>query len=391
MNNLKINNLKFNKIINLIIENNGIPFLTGGYIRDYFLEIKEKDYDIEVYNITFNDLYSLLKSLYPKTKIVGKKYPIILLDNIEISTNNNIYNSINRRDFSINSIYYNLKTNKFIDFSNGLIDLKNKIIKLNNLDNIKKDPIRIFRAVYLYSKYNFHIDSKTAKTIKNSVQLIKTEKKERIFNEFEKIFNNVDNISKAIKYLNDLKIFNVLFSDFNFKNNILFSLNRLKKKNTSIILAILFFYTDKKILKNNLKKITNNKTLFNNIYSLTFYYSHFNSLYNNFDLTKLKRIVISTNFDNLLTLYSAINNINSNNIKIKKILNNYNMKKSDLSPIIQGKDLLKYYPNLNQKYYGKILKILYNMQLNNLFNTHLKGLELCYKLINNRYIFINKI
>lgn len=54
-----------------------------------------------------------------------------------------------RRDFTINAIYYNPKTGRFLDPVHGRADLKKKILRFigNPEIRIKEDPIRVLRAV----------------------------------------------------------------------------------------------------------------------------------------------------------------------------------------------------------------------------------------------------
>jgi len=66
-----------------------------------------------------------------------------------------------RRDLTINSLYYNIDTGMVEDYTGGINDLKNMVLKTP--DEAKKtfaeDPLRILRALRFYSRYpNSKID-----------------------------------------------------------------------------------------------------------------------------------------------------------------------------------------------------------------------------------------
>jgi tRNA nucleotidyltransferase/poly(A) polymerase len=64
----------------------------------------------------------------------------------------------NRRDLTINSLYFNLQTREIEDYSGqGLDDLRNKLIRttIPAYCSFEMDPIRILRAVRFASRFNF--------------------------------------------------------------------------------------------------------------------------------------------------------------------------------------------------------------------------------------------
>jgi tRNA nucleotidyltransferase/poly(A) polymerase len=66
-----------------------------------------------------------------------------------------------RRDFTINTLFYNINTNTIEDMTEyGIIDLNNKIIRtpLNPFVTFKDDPLRILRAIRFAARYGFNID-----------------------------------------------------------------------------------------------------------------------------------------------------------------------------------------------------------------------------------------
>lgn len=71
-----------------------------------------------------------------------------------------------RRDFTINAIYKDVN-GKIFDPSNGLSDLKEKVIKFigDPEKRIKEDPLRILRAKRFANKLGFKIEEKTQKAI----------------------------------------------------------------------------------------------------------------------------------------------------------------------------------------------------------------------------------
>lgn len=73
-----------------------------------------------------------------------------------------------RRDFTINALYYNVCTKKIEDLFNGYQDLQNKILRTpkDSLISFQEDPLRILRALRFASRFNLEYED----SIPNSIQ-----------------------------------------------------------------------------------------------------------------------------------------------------------------------------------------------------------------------------
>ena len=261
------------KIIKIFEDNNFKCYVVGGAIRDSLLNLTPNEFDI-----CTNALPCNIKSLFKKVITIGETYGCIKIffENtwFEITTfriENNytdfrhakFIKFINspkldalRRDFTINSIYFNGKS--LIDPFNGIEDLNKKIIRLIGDKNLKfyEDPLRILRALKFKSKLNFKIEFLTLLSLKNNFYLIKHLSKYRIHEELHKIFENLyfyDSI-KIFSILNGFQI--ILNSKFNIFNceKILKITNKFHIR----LFCILYFHSDinklliPEILKNHL-------------------------------------------------------------------------------------------------------------------------------------------
>ena len=188
-----------------IKEKGGQAFFVGGYVRDYLLGISSKDYDIEVHNISKDDLESILDSLGGKLEF-GKSFGIynikgydidIALPRKESKTGNrhqdfdididpylDLRDSAIRRDFTINALMLDCLTGEIIDFFGGQEDLKKGIIRHIDDKRFCEDPLRVLRCAQFSARYDFEVDSKTIELCKKID--ISTLPKERIFGEIKK-------------------------------------------------------------------------------------------------------------------------------------------------------------------------------------------------------------
>ena len=92
-----------------------------------------------------------------------------------------------RRDFTINAIYLDEKLN-VIDPANGVVDLKNKVIRFigDPEKRIKEDPLRILRAERFAKKLNFVIEPKSLEATKKYRDLLAKINPEKIKEEIRK-------------------------------------------------------------------------------------------------------------------------------------------------------------------------------------------------------------
>ena len=190
------------------------PILVGGSVRDFFLNIPVKDYDIEIFGIDSLDIIQKSLEKFGSVKLVGKSFGVLTLrvneydfdfalprtetkignthQDFEVITNANLSfkEAAIRRDFTINAIGYDFFKQEFLDPFDGIKDLKNKIIKHINDTTFIEDSLRVYRAVQFASRFDFKIAENTKELCKQIVLNGELEylPKERIYEEFKKLF-----------------------------------------------------------------------------------------------------------------------------------------------------------------------------------------------------------
>jgi poly(A) polymerase len=106
----------------------------------------------------------------------------------------NIYGSIDedaeRRDFTVNALYYSAKDFKVYDFANGVADIDDSVIRLigDPETRYREDPVRMLRAIRFSNKLNMKISAETEAPIKTLAPLMESIPAARMFEEFLKMF-----------------------------------------------------------------------------------------------------------------------------------------------------------------------------------------------------------
>jgi len=194
-------------------------YLVGGGVRDILLGVAPKDFDI-VTNATPEEI----KGLFRNCRLIGRRFRLAHIvfgrEIIEVATfrghhdstkdtktskvskqnddgmllRDNIYGSIDedaeRRDFTINALYYSAKDFTVHDFANGVADINAKKIRLigDPETRYREDPVRMLRAIRFATKLDMEISSETKAPIKALGPLLENIPPARMFEEFLKIF-----------------------------------------------------------------------------------------------------------------------------------------------------------------------------------------------------------
>ena len=173
-------------------------YLVGGYLRNYFLNNEiSSDRDI----VCLKDAKALALEIakfqdgtFIELDCENEIYRVVLKDktnyfDISKCLEDNILKDIQRRDFTINSIFYDLNREKVIDPLGGIEDIKNKIIRTCNLQNLADDPLRMLRLYRFYSKFGFEIEKELLNYTKANFNLIKNVALERVNQEILLLFD----------------------------------------------------------------------------------------------------------------------------------------------------------------------------------------------------------
>ena len=342
--------------------NNTTIRVVGGWVRDKLLGIENNDIDITVSNINCNEFAVLLnKELHrDKYKIGGSykksknieivKVPIygILIDIVNLCLdNNNKENPIfdaERRDITINALFYNLNEKKIENFcSESLNDIKNGIINtpLNPEITFEYDTFIIFRLIRFALKYRFKISDKINNTIYKNYKIyeeniIKKVAKERIKTDLFKIFEeNNFNVGTFFYILYKYKLINAFFIDYkNLNSNELtenLNIEIINMVNNIILGEHIYKFFKEKYNDENF--IDQNSKINLYLILITFNYYKYNGILNtnvvNVNRTILKKNLkvsyeiiyfISLICKNMDEFISLVNNNEYNNMNIKSLL-----------------------------------------------------------------------
>jgi len=192
-------------------------YLVGGGVRDIILGLAPKDFDIAT-----NATPEQIKALFRNCRLIGRRFRLAHIvfgrEIIEVATfrghhdsdedkncqktskqnedgmllRDNIYGSIEedaeRRDFTINALYYSAKDFKVYDFANGVADVYAKQIRLigDPETRYREDPVRMLRAIRFATKLDMEIHADTKAPIKSLAPLMANIPPARLFEEFLK-------------------------------------------------------------------------------------------------------------------------------------------------------------------------------------------------------------
>jgi len=171
-------------------------YLVGGCVRDLLVGIHPKDYDIAT-----SALPDQVRRKVSNSYIIGRRFRLVLVKRgttqYEVATfrrnapieepateetgapeaaepneekpaltmGDNFFGTAEedaqRRDFTLNALFYDPVKKNLIDYCSGLNDIEKRVIKVigKPTERFIEDPIRILRAIRLAHKLNFSLDS----------------------------------------------------------------------------------------------------------------------------------------------------------------------------------------------------------------------------------------
>ncbi|MDA8126674.1 MAG: polynucleotide adenylyltransferase PcnB [Deltaproteobacteria bacterium] len=208
-------------------ENGFIAYLVGGCVRDLLLERTPKDFDIAT-----DATPTQIKRLFRNCRLVGRRFRLAHLhfqdEILEVSTfralappeeeeiqeetgdehrpprhlkddegmvlRDNVFGTPEedalRRDFTINALAYNIADFTIIDYTGGLEDLQQRIIRPIGDPYVRftEDPVRMIRAVRFSASHDLAIEPATWEVLCGLSSTISRAAPARLYEEILKLF-----------------------------------------------------------------------------------------------------------------------------------------------------------------------------------------------------------
>ncbi|MGS0939397.1 polynucleotide adenylyltransferase PcnB [Pseudomonas luteola] len=216
-------------------------YLVGGCVRDLMLGVEPKDFDVAT-----NATPEQVRAEFRNARVIGRRFKLVHVhfgrEIIEVATfranhpeeeededsvhsarhesgrilRDNIYGNqeqdAQRRDFTINALYYEATQERIFDYANGASDIRNRLIRLigDPEQRYQEDPVRMLRAVRFAAKLGFEIEEQTAEPIRRLAHLLRDIPASRLFDEVLKLFLS-GNAERTYELLVSYDLFAPLF------------------------------------------------------------------------------------------------------------------------------------------------------------------------------------
>ena len=182
-----------NEVLNIINEKGYEAYLVGGAVRNWVMDLKPQNYNIST-NASLEEIKKALKGYQTfycgendsHLGIVNSKFPMEVAK--YRTTDNTLESDLATRDFTMNALAYS-DEDGLIDYNTGVMDIKNKIIRVNGEDDeiFVNDPLRIIRAIRLSAEYAMRIDPDTQEYMNDDRDMLQDVATERIRDELCKL------------------------------------------------------------------------------------------------------------------------------------------------------------------------------------------------------------
>ena len=223
------------KLCSLLSDNGFKSYIAGGAVRDFLLERNPVDYDVAT-DAKPEEVMKILEKNQIKGVDTNAKYGTILAvmgseEVYEITTfrTEGPYSDgrrpdavtfsseeedAQRRDFTINGLFFDSQVEKVIDYVNGQEDLNKKVVRFigDAEARIQEDHLRILRYVRFLHTLGFDGDEASGEAVKKNAELIKGVSGERIRDEINKAFV-VPRPDNFIRLLDEYELLEILLPD----------------------------------------------------------------------------------------------------------------------------------------------------------------------------------
>ena len=219
-------------VAELVKKAGGRALLVGGCVRDELLGLEPKDFDIECFGISGQDLQHALEAEF-ELDLVGISFGVIKLHppshgsgatrhlgidvamprretklglghrafGMEYDPTLTIEEASARRDFTVNAIYRDPLTDEILDPWNGRADLEKCILR-HVSPHFVEDPLRVLRGMQFVARFNLMPAPETIEICRGMTP--EGLAPERLFSEWEKLLTQGVRISKGLNFLRDV-------------------------------------------------------------------------------------------------------------------------------------------------------------------------------------------
>ena len=198
------------KVCEVLQQHGYEAYIVGGAVRDLIIGLEPKDFDVAT-----NATPEQVQPLFRRARIIGRRFKLVHVvfgrEIIETSTfrapstgeqltddhgrilRDNVFGNqqqdAERRDFTINALYYDPVNETVIDWHQGVRDLNRRIVRMigEPEQRYREDPVRMLRAVRFAVKLKGKIDPGTEAPIAGVADLINNVPASRLFDEILKL------------------------------------------------------------------------------------------------------------------------------------------------------------------------------------------------------------
>jgi len=206
-------------VAELVKGTGGRALLVGGCVRDELLGGEPKDFDIECFGISGEDLQRVLATRF-ELDLVGISFGVIKLHHLDIDValprretklglghrafgmehdpSLTIEEASARRDFTVNAIYKDPLTGEILDPWHGRADLERKILR-HVSPHFVEDPLRVLRGMQFVARFDLTPAPETIEICRGMTP--EGLAPERLMGEWSKLLTQGVKISKGLEFL----------------------------------------------------------------------------------------------------------------------------------------------------------------------------------------------
>ncbi len=376
----------------------------GGCVRDMLLGIRCSDYDIAT-----NATPKQVKRLFGNVLLIGAKFGVamVIIDGrkVEVTTFRTDVSysdgrrpesveftsppeDAKRRDFTINGMFYDPPADEVIDYVSGQADLARGVIRTIGDPNERfgEDYLRMIRAVRFAVRLDFKIAAKTAAGVTAHAAKIKSISGERIFDELSKMLAQ-PSAGRALAKMASLGLAQVVLSDLFAKDLWVAAVDRVEyvAGRADLVLTLGAMLID--LAPAEIEALTRRWGTSNELREGLCWMARLRDRWRDaaeIELCQFKRILAGEHFSRLKRLWRfdelAQSGKATQSRRIAIRAGRIEPEAIAPGPLVTGDDLLKMGLKQGAKL-GRILKELYNAQLNEQLTTRRGALSCARKLV----------